>query len=155
VIMPMIIYPHHGVDRIRFGMSRSDVERALGVAPRPSPRSKLTNVAEDFFDHLGLNVMYDEHVRCEAIGITPGFDVDAEYNGYHLLAHPAREVREWARAQDPNLDPKDGFLSKALGLYMFADWIDEPDLDPDELQQPGQAFVVFQPSYYDRFPRKA
>jgi len=42
-----------------------------------------------------------------------------------------------------------GFTSKSLGLGMWAEWIDEPDLGPDELQDPGAAFIVFRPGYYE------
>lgn len=93
--------------------------------------------------------MYDEHERCSAIGITRYVGVDLEYEGYHLFAHPAREVREWARVRDPGLDPKYGFTSRLLGLNMWADWIDTPDLEPDELQDPALSFLVFRPGYYE------
>jgi hypothetical protein len=32
---------------------------------------------------------------------------------------------------------------------MWADWIDEPDLESDELLAPGAAFIIFRPGYYD------
>ena len=32
---------------------------------------------------------------------------------------------------------------------MGADWIDEPDLELDELEEPAQGFIVFRPGYYE------
>src|SRR5262249_47192596 len=104
---------------------------------------------EDIFETMDLSVHYDEHDTVTAITVCPNPDNDLKYDGYNLLAHPARQVREWALAKDPQLDPKHGFTSKLLGLGMWADWIDEPDLTPDELQDPAQAFIVFRPGYYE------
>lgn len=146
--MAMIIYPHQGAGSIRFGMSRTDVERAVGVTPkRFVPNAYSLEV--DSFESLGLAVMYDQHELSNAISFVRGFGVELEYEGYRLFDHPAREVREWALARDPQLDPKDGFTSKALGLGMWADWIDEPDLESDELRDAGGAFIIFRPGYYE------
>ena len=147
--MEMIIYPHEGVGPIRLGMSRAEVAQALGVMPQRLRRSEYDLTELDFFDALGLKVGYDANERCNAIEFDRGFGIELEFDGYRLFGHPAREVRDWALAKDPQLDPKDGFTSKALGLGMWADWIDEPDLEPDELQDPGMSFIIFRPGYYE------
>jgi hypothetical protein len=77
----MIIHPHQGVDQIQFEMSRADVERAVGAAPRRM-RHRHAVSDNDSFPSMGLNVMYDEHDRRNAIGIASGVDTDADYNGY-------------------------------------------------------------------------
>jgi hypothetical protein len=146
--MTMIIHPHQGADRIRFGMSRDDVARVLGIAPRRF-KSSIYSLEEDFFQSMDLCVMYDEHGRCNAISFGRNLGTDLEYEGYRLFAHPARTVRDWALAKDPQLDRKHGFTSKVLGLGMWADWIDVPDLAPEELQEPAMSFIIFRPGYYE------
>lgn len=147
--MRMIIYPHRGVDRIQFGMSRDEVERVMGVTPKRFTSSKY-GLEEDFFEALGLFVLYDEHGKVNAVSVGRRVGTDLEYDNYQLFAHPARAVRDWALSKDPDLDPKDGFTSKALGLTMGADWIDEPDLGPDELSDPAEGFVIFRPGYWEQ-----
>ncbi|WP_437484978.1 hypothetical protein WME75_46370 [Sorangium sp. So ce1014] len=145
----MIVYPHEGVDRIRFGMPRADVERTLSIAPKRFKRNAY-GLEEDYFESLGLFVSYDERGSCDAVSVARGCGTDLDYDGYRLFAHPARDVRMWALLRDPQLDPKDGFNSKALGLGMWADWIDEPELEPDELLDPAASFIVFCPGYYEQ-----
>ena len=144
----MTVHPHTGVGELRFGMSRADVQRILRIAPKRF-KSSVYSLEEDLFETLGMNVSYDEQGVCNAISVARGHATELEYNGYRLFAHPARVVREWARSWDPQLDPKDGFTSKLLGLGMWADWIDEAELDADELQDPAASFIIFRHGYYE------
>lgn len=146
--MTMTVYPHQGVDALRFGMTCAETERAVGMTPKRFVPNKYS-LEVDSFDELGLAVMYDEHGRSNAISFVRAPGVDVEYEGYRLFDHSAREVRVWALAKDPQLDPEEGFTSKALGLGMWADWIDEPDLEPDMLLDPGMSFIIFRPGYYE------
>src|SRR5262245_2525310 len=145
----MVVHPHEGVDRIRFGMDRAAVARAVGITPKRFKRSAF-GLEEDSFEALGVFVSYDEHGLCNAISVSRGLGTDWEYEGYRLLAHPARAVRAWALTRDPQLDAKDGFTSKVLGLGMCADWIDESDLSSSELAEPGASFIVFRPGYHEQ-----
>jgi hypothetical protein len=149
IAMIMIVYPHQGVDRTQFGMSRTEVAGSIGAPVRRLRRGEYDLSDLDFFDTLGIKVNYDANERCNAIEFNRGFGTDLEYDGYHLFEHPAREVRVWALARDPQLDPEDGFDSRALGLGMWADWIDEPDLEPEMLLDPGMSFIIFRPGYYE------
>jgi hypothetical protein len=58
-------------------------------------------------------------------------------------------ARAWARAKDQDLADKDGFVSAALGLSMYAPFIDEADLDDDERAEPAETFLAFRPRYYE------
>jgi hypothetical protein len=147
-MMKMVVHPHQGVGPLRFGMTRAEAERAVCMIPKRYVPNKYA-LEVDSFDDLGLAVMYDQSGHSNAISFVRNFGVNLEYDGYSLFDHPAREVREWALAKDPQLDPKDGFTSKALGLGMWADWIDESDLEPDELLDPGMSFIIFRPGYYE------
>lgn len=144
----MKVYPHQGIGEVRFNMSRGEVERAMGSAPKRYVRNAPAP-EEDFFEESGINVLYDKDGRCNAIGFGRGFNIDVEYDGYRLFAHPAGEVREWALAKDPSLDPTDGFTSKVLGLGMWSDWIDDTDLDSVQLKDPALSFLIFRPGYYE------
>ena len=145
----MIIVPHQGVNRTRFGMSRAEVAGSIGALARRGRRGEHDLSDLDFFDAFGIKVSYDANGCCNAIEFNRWFGTNLEYDGYRLFDHPAREVRAWALAKDPQLDPKDGFTSKALGLGMWADWIDERDLEPDELLDPGMSFIIFRPGYFE------
>jgi hypothetical protein len=147
-MIKMVVHPHQGVGPLRFGMTRADTERAVGMIPKRYVPNKYA-LEVDSFDKLGLAVMYDQSGHSNAISFVRGFGVDLEYDGYRLFDHPALEVREWALAKDPQLDPTEGFTSKALGLGMWVDWVVESDLEPDELQDPGMSFIIFRPGYYE------
>ena len=141
------IFPHRGAGKITFGMTRRQVEEAVGAPPRRRTKlSKFDLSAIDFFDSFA--VYYDENDESCAIEFCRD-EVRVEYDGYELLAHPAGEVRAWARARDPNMEEKDGFVSSALGLSMYAPFIDEPDLDEEERGKPAQCFLAFRPGYYE------
>lgn len=143
----MVVHPHKGVDGILFGMSRADVQQAVGVSPRRLERNEFA-LPEDVFQDSGLSVMYDEAGHCHAISVARGF-VELKYDGYQLFNHPSHDVRRWAFSKDPQLDPTDGFISKLLGLGMWADWIDEPDIPPDLADEPAASFIIFREGYYE------
>jgi hypothetical protein len=144
------IAPHKGAGPVAFGMSRDAVVRVMGgLGYRSQLRTpnKYALPADDF-ERLGVAVMYDEYGQCNAISVGRHDVVDLEYDGYHLFDYSAADVRRWAKAKDPSLDPKDGFTSELLGLGMWADWIDEPDLEPADVAKPAMSFIVFRPGYH-------
>jgi len=110
----MTIHPQKGVDLVAFGMTRSEVELVVGHAPRRARRNEYDASDYDFFQKLGLFVYHDAGDKCSAVELAR--DARVSYYGYELFAHPAHEVRAWARARDPGLDDKDDFVSTAPGL---------------------------------------
>ena len=144
----MTIHPHKGVDSITFGMMRAEVARAVGQVPRRARRSQYDASDYDFFPKLGLFVYYNADDKCHAVEFMR--DARVSYDGYELFAHPAHEARAWARARNQDLDERDGFVSAALGLSMYAPSIDEPNLDDDERAEPAQSFLAFRPGYYEQ-----
>jgi hypothetical protein len=142
------IVPHRGAGKVSFAMTRTQVEQAVGRPPKRRMKRSAFDLSEiDFYDEFAVH--YDANDKAAAIDFHRGVGVRVEYEGYDLFAHPAHEAREWARARDQDLETKDGFLSRALGLAMYAPMIDEPDLDPDERSEPAQGFLVFRPRYYE------
>lgn len=143
----MIIIPHQGFDGISFGMSRREIAQLVGEEPTRGRRTQYDVSDYDYFENECFFAYYDAEERCCALEFTS--EAHISYDGYELFAHPSLAVREWARRRDPNLENKDGFVSRALGLCMYAPLIDEPDLDDDEKQDPAQSFLVFRPGAYD------
>jgi hypothetical protein len=148
----MTIHPHKGVDTIRFGMTREEVAAVIGQVPHRARRNQDDASDYDVFRKLGVFVYYDADDKCHAVEFTR--DALVTYDGYELFAHPAHEARAWARARDQDLDDKDGFVSTALGLSMYAPSVDEPDLDDDERSEPAQSFLAFRPGYYEQERRR-
>jgi hypothetical protein len=145
--MTMKIVPHRGAGKVAFGMTRAEVERAMGRPPdRRMKRSEFDLSEVDFYGEVA--VYYDANDKAAAVEVHRG-GLRLEYGGYDLFAHSAHEVREWARARDKDLDTKDGFQSNPLGLAMYAPLIDERDLDPDERSEPAGSFAVFRPGYFE------
>lgn len=142
----MTIVPHTGVGPLRFGMDRRGVAAAMGASPRTFQRTPFS-LDEDAFH--AMHVAYDEVGLCNAVTLVGGLGLDWIYDGRRLLGAPAIDVRSWAQSRDPALEARDGFLSRALGLAMWADWIDEPDLDDDERRMPARSFMVFRKGYYE------
>lgn len=145
----MIVHPHQGVNDIRFGMSHDDVARAFGLPPNRYNDIFFPKADDDVFSSLGVVAHYDKDGNCNAIDFFRNFGIDLQYDGVHLFDHPARAVRRWAQEMDAELNPKYGFISKALGLGMWADWIDVTDLEPDELLEPAESFIIFRPGYFE------
>jgi hypothetical protein len=143
---------HKGVDSVAFGMTRSEVARVMGHAPLRGRRGQRDESDYDFFEQIGIFVYYDVADACRAIEFTQ--EAKVSYDGYELFAHPAHEVRTWARTRDESLDGKDGFVSEALGLSMYAPSIDVPDLDDDQRTEPAQSFLAFRPGYYGALFKK-
>ena len=142
-----IIIPHYGVGAISFRMTRQEIAKSLGQEPKRGRRNQYDVSDYDYFENECFFAYYDAAERCCALEFTS--EAHISYDGYELFAHPALAVREWARQRDPDLESKDGFVSRALGLCMYAPLIDEPDLDDDEKQDPAQSFLVFRPGAYD------
>ncbi len=91
------IFPHRGAGKITSGMTRRQVEEAVGAPPRRRMKLSKFELSEiDFFD--GFAVYYDENDKSCAIEFSRG-GVGVEYDGYELFAHPAGDVRAWARAR--------------------------------------------------------
>jgi hypothetical protein len=141
------IVPHRGAGKIIFGMTRGQVEQAVGRPPRRRTKLSEFDLSEiDFFDEFA--VLYDANDKCCAIEFSRG-GAQVEYGGYELFAQPPDDVRAWARARDEDMEDKDGFVSMALGLSMYAPSIDEPDLDDEERTEPAQSFLAFRPGYWE------
>jgi len=129
------IIPHVGAGAIRFGMTRADVGdvvQGVAVRRRRNPRDASEY---DFFREEGFFVYYDVADRCVAVEFGPGARVT--YDSFELFGEAAHVALAWARSRDPDLVVKDGFVSKAMGLAMYAPW----------LEHRPESFMIFRPNY--------
>lgn len=149
------IHRHRGVGPIVFGMSRKNVVGAMGEAPERGTRGVHDTWGYDYFPAIACFVYYgadpsktkagDECV----VAVELASPARVSFEGFDLFAHPASDACEWARKLDPTLECADGFISRFLGLSMYAPLIDESDLNEDEARRPGESFMVFKPGYYE------
>jgi len=146
---------HRGVGPIVFGMSRKNVASAMGEAPERGARSPQDTWGYDYFPAHACFVYYGVDPSTTKAGDERAVAVELAsparvlFEGFDLFAHPASYAREWARKLDPTLECTDGFISRFLGLSMYAPMIDESDLNEDEALRPGESFMVFKPGYYE------
>jgi hypothetical protein len=83
------IEPHVGAPPIRFGMSRSEVEMAVGEPPVRRRRNQFSTSEFDHYRRAGFFVYYDAADTCVAIEFTGASAV--EYDGMSLFAQSADE----------------------------------------------------------------
>ncbi len=139
----LVAAPLVGVGPIRFGMSREEVRAAVGTPFRVAPPTDFALERDQFLDPL-LMVHYDAAGRCGAVELPRG-TVDLLFEGKRLFEQSASDVLAWARSTDPGITVKDGFVSPALGLSMWADWLGERDEDQG---QPAASFMVFRDGFH-------
>jgi hypothetical protein len=148
--MELRIIPHAGVDAgsfaIRFGSTREEVGKVVGMRAKRGRRGKTSN-EYDYFVQLGFFVYYDNDDRARALEFARRA-APIVYDGYELFAHSAYDVLAWARAKDPGIEIRAGFRSVALGLYMYAPWIGPrgtEDIDEERATTPAEGFLVGDP----------
>lgn len=137
------ITPHVGVGPLKLGMTRDDVRTTLG--------SEVTTFGEsdggmpiDAFNDLGVHAHYRPPGILEAIQLwgpaSPTLD------GQPLLKRPFREIRDWVRSQDPDVEIEDdGLTSKKLGIASYAPSAKKSPRTPPE------GVFVFEPGYYEKY----
>lgn len=108
-----IVEPTIGVDRIRFGMSRSEICSVLG---EPKRQFKKTKFSESLTDDFGsFHVFYNKDDRCEAIEIFEGIQVMV--NGETLFPQAADIVKSCPIVFT---DEEDGFYSVEYSIGFYA-----------------------------------
>jgi len=78
------VYPFHGVERIRFGLSRQACRELIAAPFRTFRRSDFDPAETDAFHALGMQLSFDPGGRLEFIELAPPARV--RYLGVELLA---------------------------------------------------------------------
>ncbi len=110
--------PHVGAGVVRFGMSRSEVKRALGDPVKSYPKLPGAPLTDTYFG-ADLQVSFDPADRVEYIELNGPGAVKAVFQGRSLFELPADDVLEWMKRfaeYDPD-NPEIGYS------YVY------PDLD--------------------------
>jgi hypothetical protein len=131
------IEPHRAVGPIRFGMSRAEVEAAMGTTPRRGKR-KLAISQYDNFQDDGLYVYYDPDDKAIA----------AEFFDFAELSYPPDvsldlsygDLVGWMRSRDPGLAMEAGLPCRSDSLGMAAGAGNEGKTE---------SIILYRPNYYE------
>jgi hypothetical protein len=133
------VEPHRAVGPVVFGMSRSEVEAAMGQTPERAKRNALSIAKYDYFVEDGFFVYYDpndiamaaECFELSGVSYPPDTSLDLSYSD--LIA--------WLQSRDPNLaiEAGGGFRSDALGVA------GAPKGEDDKVE----SLVFYRPNYYE------
>jgi hypothetical protein len=129
-----------GVGPVRLGMTRQQIEAALGSESVPVDKGDARPVA--VFDEVGVHAHFDARGGCEAVELMNM--AQPVLDGMPLLARPYEEVTAWLAERDPELqvNPPD-VTSYQLGIGLYAPAaVAHP-------QRPAEGVIVFARGYYD------
>ena len=136
------ILPNRGAGTLAFGMSKSEVRRALGDPSKEFVRSQYSPCVEWDYQSLGINVIFDRSGTCAGIMfVRPS---DPRLDGFSLLGTGAARAWIAIRRLDASAKVEDGSLtSTRLGVSVYA-----PDAE-DEPKEPAHSVLVFRSDYFD------
>jgi hypothetical protein len=135
------IHTYVGAGPLRFGMTREEVQAALGSTPKRFRRTPSGSESDHFTDG-GVLVYYDHDGRCEAIEMDSR--AAPNVNGRALVGLPFRDLLEWFTAADPGIETDGaGLISRGLGIALYAPAARK---EPDD---PVEAAMAFRRGYYD------
>lgn len=139
--MEMMIEPYVGIGSIRLGMTREEVNEAVGWQPKRFKKSRDADLLSDNFDGF-IFVYYREPDVCEAVEVAePAVPI---FRGQRLLETPFAELLRWFKTIDETLETDStGLTSKKYGIGLYA-----PDAE-DEPDKPAEGVIVFEEDYYD------
>lgn len=133
------VEPHRAVGPVVFGMSRSEVEAAMGETPKRAKRNRLSIAEYDHFVEDGFFVYYDpndiamaaECFELSAVSYPPDTSLDLAYS----------DLITWLKDRDPNLalEADGGFRSDALGVAGARKGEDNE----------VESLVFYRPNYYE------
>jgi hypothetical protein len=133
------------VGKIRFGMTREDVQGLLGEPSATFYKGLSTESPTDAYDDLGLHVYYNHPPGCcEALEFFEPAQLFLDEKP--LLGLSFHNLREWLASQDPALEiDEEGLTCFKYGIGVYApDWTENPDLST-------QGILVFNKrNYYDQ-----
>lgn len=132
--------PNMGVGPVVFGMTRAAVAAVLGTPDRTLRRSQFEMADVELFKRHGIVVGYDAQDAVALVDVSP--ECGFRYDGLALFSVSARELCDWLRERDSELEvnPSEGCYSPKLGLFMSAYFDDGED-------DPAMSFSVFRPHF--------
>ncbi len=139
--MAMVIHPNTGAGGVALGMSKPEVEQALGAPSREFVRNQFSVGPEWEYRGRGIIVGFNAKGACETLQLaTP---CDPVLRGIHLLGMGATSAMAALRRLDPTAALHgDTLISSSLGVSIFA-----PEVD-NHPEVPASGVLVFGPGYY-------
>lgn len=140
--MKFEVYPLHGILQVSFGATLDKVRKAIGVEFTSFNRSSTARHPADYFSTIGLFAYYSDEGLLEAFE----FAVPAEvfFEGLDLLTLSLEKVVQFLTLNDPKVEiEKDGAVSRALGISVYAPKIKENKTTPIE------SVMLFPSGYLD------
>src|SRR5262245_38903685 len=113
------IRPFEGVGPVLFGMTRQEVQAALGRNPRAFRKVPSEKQLTDVYDTIGLYAYFDDDDRLEYVELTD-LRVLSLY-GESLFGPLMKAVENRMRAFDVDVVPNDeGFDCFGIGISVYA-----------------------------------
>jgi hypothetical protein len=135
------LVPYTGIGPLRFGATRAEVRRTLGVPVEAFQKTPTAAALTDAFDDLGVHVHYDAADRCEAVELG-GPRAAPSFEGKALLRMRREEARSWLAGRDPELRVSTTDLtSLKYGVALHT--------SSDEPEARVKSVLVFRRGYYD------
>jgi hypothetical protein len=140
--MKFDVMSHKSVGPVSFGMTRSEVRKALASPVHSFMRNEDDEAKTDEFEKLGVYVEYDSKDRCIAVEVfSPG---EPWFQGRNLLGEPYAKIRAWIQRQDKGVEIDEaGLVSRKLGIGFYA------DIKPSDRASHPESAIAFKPGYYD------
>ena len=139
--MTLPVLSHVGIGPLTFGMTREEVEHAVGSRPHRFRKTLACATLTDAFDGAGMHVYYDDQDRVEAIELFA--PARPTFNDHDLHNMPYSSLIAAIRILDPEVQEDElGFTSNALGFGVYTE---AKDTQPE---QPAEAVIVFRKDYY-------
>jgi hypothetical protein len=134
------IEPYKGIGKIELGMTRDEIEEAMGEIPRRFKKFHDDNYETDAFDYF--YVYYRENYICEAIELISPAKV--MFNEMNLMELSYIDIEKFFLDIDEDAEPDDsGLTSYKYGIAVYA---------PSALDKPSEkieAVLIFEKGYYD------
>lgn len=136
------IKPYEGVGELKFGMTRSEIEKIIGEKPLQIKKTPFSKTKTDVFQNYGMHIYYNLMEQCEAIEF--GTPATVTFNEEELLNQTYKMVEQKIKRIDSELAyDETGFISYKLGIGVFV-----PTLKKSKNEK-VQGVIVFEKGYYD------
>ncbi|MCW1926291.1 hypothetical protein OKA05_27300 [Luteolibacter arcticus] len=141
--MKFEIHHHEGAGPVRFGMTTTEVRKALGSKFKNGTRGSSPQHPYDYFKEYGCFVYYNMDGKMDAIEF--GERGQPTLGGENLLGLSFKDLFKRIKKLDAGLKwDGTGFISKKLGVGSYA------PMGDSEPKKPAEGFIVFRKGYYDK-----
>ena len=136
------INPGIGCGDIQFGMTRTEVRKALPFPFKPFRKSLNSTIETDAYFKMTVHICYSSEYLVEAIEFNTGSN--PVFNGKIIMGVPLRDVVQFLQGSENKIDVSDdGFIDLTHGISGYA-----PGSSKDSGKSIIQSVLVFKKGYY-------